>query len=323
MSKSAISRLLILMAMGVLILMYFSPVWWVSLKAPNYPPESFPDGVRIHFHMNGVFNGCSIRQSDELHIDDALDCVHEMNTINHYVGMYPIASAAPVERALSPMLVSLLVLALFVFAMPNKKLQIASMTAGGLAISAWMLIALFSEAGIMLTSQGYRDTILTAMELDPDEIKDWSLYHGMLQVYGDSLGAYFRNPAEIEPRVAMLSSTVYVVAYGLIGIMAILALGLWKFHKLFYWLLILVPMALPVFFILDYAGWLWWYGHTLNDMAAFSIKPFMPTVFGDGKVAQFTTHSYPHYGFALIMASSLLLALAALLRRKDLREQAA
>ncbi|NCC27719.1 MAG: hypothetical protein EOM22_06075, partial [Gammaproteobacteria bacterium] len=32
---------------------YFVPIWWVSLTAPNYPPESFPDGVRIHFHMNG------------------------------------------------------------------------------------------------------------------------------------------------------------------------------------------------------------------------------------------------------------------------------
>ena len=53
-------------------------------------------------------------------------------------------------------------------------------------------------------------------------------------------------------------------------------------------------------------------------MGAFTLKPFMPTVFGDGKVAQFTTHSYPHYGFGLMVASSLLLLLAALIRRKQL-----
>ena len=30
---------------------------------------------------------------------EGLDCVHEMNTINHYVGMFPIATGAPVEKA--------------------------------------------------------------------------------------------------------------------------------------------------------------------------------------------------------------------------------
>ena len=63
-------------------------------------------------------------------------------------------------------------------------------------------------------------------------------------------------------------------------------------------------MALPVFFIIEYSGWLWWYGHSLNEMGAFTVKPFMPTVFGQGKVAQFTTHSYPNIGFGLMMLSS-------------------
>ena len=38
-----------------------------------------------------------------------------------------------------------------------------------------------------------------------------------------------------------------------------------------------------------------------------------------GKVAQFTTYSYPHYGFGLMVASTLLLILAALIRRKQLK----
>jgi hypothetical protein len=316
-----LSRLLVLIAMLLLVAVYYAPIWWVSLKAPNYPPESFPDGVRIHFHMNGVFNGCEKQSSKELQIDEALDCVHEMNTINHYVGMYPIASAAPVERALSPMLVTLLLWALLVFILPTPKWQISAMAVGALSISAWLLLALFNTAGVGLTSQGYRDGLMLAMEMDADEIKDWTLLYAILESYGDSLGAYFRNLAEIQPRVDLLAMTAKVVAFGLMGIMGLLAIGLWRWHRFFYWLLILVPMALPVFFILDYAGWLWWYGHTLNDMAAFSIKPFMPTVFGDGKVAQFSTHSYPHYGFGLMLLSSALLALAALLRRKDLCQQ--
>jgi hypothetical protein len=47
----------------------------------------------------------------------------------------------------------------------------------------------------------------------------------------------------------------------------------------------------------------------------------MPTVFGDGKVAQFTTHSYPSVGFGLMLLASVLAGLAALIRRKQLAEQ--
>jgi hypothetical protein len=56
--RTVIANLLVLVAIGLLAAIYFSPIWWVSLTAPNYPEEAFPDGVRIHFHMNGVFNGC-------------------------------------------------------------------------------------------------------------------------------------------------------------------------------------------------------------------------------------------------------------------------
>jgi hypothetical protein len=47
----------------------------------------------------------------------------------------------------------------------------------------------------------------------------------------------------------------------------------------------------------------------------------MPTVFGQGKVAQFTTHSYPAIGFGLMVLMSVLLSLAALIRRKQSQEQ--
>jgi hypothetical protein len=42
----------------------------------------------------------------------------------------------------------------------------------------------------------------------------------------------------------------------------------------------------------------------------------MPTVFGDGKIAQFTTHSYPTIGFYLLVAISLLSLLSILARNK-------
>ncbi|RLA01585.1 MAG: hypothetical protein DRQ45_05780, partial [Gammaproteobacteria bacterium] len=103
--------------------------------------------------------------------------------------------------------------------------------------------------------------------------------------------------------------------------MMVLVYGARKNSGLFYWLLILVPIALPVFFLLDYAAWLFWYGHNLNAMGAFTVKPFMPTVFGQGKVAQFLTHSYPAIGYGLMMVASVLLGLAALIRRKQQQEE--
>jgi hypothetical protein len=47
----------------------------------------------------------------------------------------------------------------------------------------------------------------------------------------------------------------------------------------------------------------------------------MPTVFGEGKVAQFSTYSYPHYGYLLLLAGAAVLLLALLIRRKQLREE--
>ena len=64
--RVVVSSLFILASIGLLIAIYFSPVWWVSLTAPNYPEEAFPDGVRIHFHMNGVFNGCKKVEKAEI-----------------------------------------------------------------------------------------------------------------------------------------------------------------------------------------------------------------------------------------------------------------
>jgi hypothetical protein len=55
----------------------------------------------------------------------------------------------------------------------------------------------------------------------------------------------------------------------------------------------------------------------MQNWGAFTIKPFMPTVFGDGKVAQFTTHSYPTIGFYVLVIASVLSILAVFSRLKE------
>lgn len=164
------------------------PIWSVSLEAPNYPKEAFPQGIPVFFHFDG-FSGE----------------VHEMNTINHYIGMDPMERGGPYERVLAPY---------------------------ALVFTAFLMVLFI-------------------------------IYNG-------------------------------------------------KIFSLF----MAIPAALPVIFIGLYSYWLYWFGHNMHDYGAFKIKPFMPTVFGDGKVAQFVTHSYAGIGFWLLVAISIFSLLAILARAK-------
>ncbi len=378
--------LLAVVAIALLAAIYFTPTWWVALKAPNYPAEAFPDGVRIHFHMNGVFNGCRKIESAEIQEEQALDCVHEMDTINHYVGMYPIAAGGVIERAFSPFLVSMLGVMLVGFACSKVSLRLAFMVVAFAAIVTWMAMAFFGAGGLQYQNGGYVESMVTSMdqeagseEAEPepsgivarlkaemaaveardkgqqvatvsdeqpaegsakadyinslrvtyqkdrerrgaDKVAEWdgSGHQLLLWHYEKSLGRYFNNPAEIGPLVNAMGVAFYVVFFGIIAAMLVLLYGAVRGKGPLYWLLAAVPAALPVFFIIDYSAWLWWYGHRLNDMGAFSVKPFMPTVFGDGKVAQFSTHSYPYWGFGLMAALSVVVAVMIVMRRKQL-----
>ncbi len=375
--RSVIASLLVLVTIGLLVAIYYSPVWWVSLTAPNYPEEAFPDGVRIHFHMNGVFNGCKKVEKEEILEVEALDCVHEMDTINHYVGMYPIAAGGVIERAFSPFLISMLGVMLLGFIIPGPALRSAVLGAGFAVIAAWMYLTWYGAGGLQYQNEGYISALVTALDQDTSvDAEDLSpgaaliarLKASMGEVetaarqpaaesdkagniehlritfekdqqrkpppqrrvwdgsgaqmlgwhYEKTLGRYFNVPEEIQPMVGKMSLAANVMFWGMLAAMGLLLFGARKTGGLLYWMLVLPVLFLPLLFLIDYSAWLWWYGHSLNDMGAFTVKPFMPTVFGDGKVAQFTTHSYPSIGFGLMLLASLLTGLAALIRRKQL-----
>ena len=374
--KNFISSVLIAAAIGVLVAIFYSPIWWVALTAPNYPVEAFPDGVRINFHMNGVFNGCKKIEKEEITEDEALDCVHEMDTINHYVGMYPIASGGVIERAFSPFLVTLLGIMLLGFLCRKPKIRMLIMSVGFAGLAVWMYMTWYAKDGLNYQNAGYIHALVTSLDQDTERdrasddeadngveivrsVKQANIDHlrgtfeasqknkvlnpsdALLKLdpyakrliwdgsgsqmmswhYAASLGKYFNNPEEIRPMVATMAMVAEGLFWGILAVMVVLVFGARKNSGLLFWLLILVPMALPLFFLIEYSAWLWWYGHTLNAMGAFTVKPFMPTVFGQGKVAQFTTHSYPSIGFGLMLLMSVLLALAALMRRKALKEE--
>jgi hypothetical protein len=375
--RGIVYRVLVLAAVALIVASFFAPGWWVALKAPNYPEATFPDGIRIHFHMDSVRNGCHIRASQEVEEDEALDCVHEMDTINHYVGMYPIASGGPVEKAYSPFLFAFLIVMALAFAAPGRKSRMAISVLGYGAIAAWMGMTMYMPGGVKYQSKGYLEGLVVSLGLDTKETVDDSnlppivrqLKESMaktqaatqaevapdsrdalisvlrtnynidqfkkpadkrqewtgsgLQVLGwhyeKSLARWFNMPERNGPLAEMMDNIATLLGAAVLGAMALMIFAAWSVRSPFYWLLVIAPAALPIGFLFEYSAWLWWYGHRLNEMGAFTLKPFMPTVFGEGKVAQFTTYSYPHYGFGLMVASTLLLVLAALIRRKQLK----
>lgn len=367
----------------LLVAIYYAPIWWVSLTAPNYPPEAFPDGIRIHFHMTGVFNGCEKIENVEIVEEEVLNCVHEMDTINHYVGMYPIASGGVIEKALSPFLMSMLVVMLLGFMFNNPNIRMGVLSLGFALLVVWMLMTWYGDDGLNYQSTAYMDGLVTSLDQDAaeeeilspaqaliarmkaslaesvvdveeskaeagskpvsekqkhilslkssfdvdqkrrpsDEQEAWngSNVQMMAWHYGKNLGRYFNEPEKIKPMVETMTLASHIVIGLIIAAMLLLIFGTRKNGSALYWLLIIPAILLPLFFIIDYSAWLWWYGHRMNDMGAFSVKAFMPTVFGDGKVAQFTTHSYPYIGFGYMMLSSVCLIIAANQRYKQFK----
>jgi len=320
--QTRLIRLLTLVALLAMVAAYFAPIWWVSLTAPNYPKDAFPDGIRIHFHLDGVHNGCKAavkgsqlaNETIQADIDkdterynpvlDAkkdlnvgakgLDCVHEMNTINHYVGMFPISTGAPVEKPLAKFFVAFFVVMLAAFAIIQRRLRLVVLGLGFAAVAAWAVVDQFVLGHLA----------------------------SHVKAYVEEAGTFFKEPAKIQAWGDNVALYTKVGVGVLAAAMAVVWLGVWKLRS-FELLMALVPALMPLFFVLEYAGWLWFFGHNLHPWGAFTVKPFMPTVFGEGKVAQFSTFSYPHYGYALLLVASGCLLVALLLRRKQLRSEAA
>lgn len=316
--QSPIISALALAAIAAMVAAFFMPMWWVSLTAPNYPADAFPDGIKIMFGFTGVTNGCTSAPKASKHAQETqqedlgwrseegeiqkeapskkpeavLDCMHEMNTINHYVGMHPIGVGAPVERLLSRYIIGLFAVALLAFALGAQKARVIVLGAGFAGVTGWMLFDLWGR-GVLA-----------------EHVKQ----------YTEDAAKYFNDAERIVRWGHNLTQAVTITVVVLIVLMVGITLASAKWPR-FQLVLGIVPALLPGFFIGAFAAWLYFFGHNMHPWGAFTVKPFMPTVFGDGKVAQFSTHSYPTAGFALLAAVTVLLGLAVLRRRLEFLEE--
>jgi hypothetical protein len=196
---------------------YYVPIWGVALQSIQYPKAMYPEGIRINFKYNGVYNGCEgVREREELAMDVGADCLLEMNKINHFIGMYPIV-------------------------------------------------------------QGINDV---------DEIGE----HVPYPVYAGESIPEDKIPGALKLLdKIMRNAYIFFIVFGLLTILFIAT----PKRKMI--LAAIIPALVPFYFLFVYIYYLYWYGHHLglHGGGAFAgIKPFMPTVFGEGKVAQFTTESY-------------------------------
>ncbi len=228
----------------LIVLTFFSPIWWVALQSRQYPKNMYPKGIRIIFKYDGVYNGCEgVREREELAMDVGADCLIEMNKINHFIGMYPIV-------------------------------------------------------------QGVNDV---------DELGE----HVPYPVYA----AESIPENEIPGALKLLDNILRSAKYFFILFVVLLLFFIFYKKKLNGWAAY-IPALVPFYFLFVYIYYLYWYGHHLglHGGGAFEgIKEFMPTVFGEGKVAQFTTVSYPHYGFGIAFLAFIVIVLAVLFKKKELK----
>jgi len=247
------------LALILLAISYFTPIWWVALQSIQYPKTMYPDGIRIEFKYNGVYNGCIGVEREELAASQAgADCLVEMNAINHFIGMYRI-------------------------------------------------------------TQGRNS----------DKTREYPVYY-VFDTEKDANGDDVINPEtgkpvkiNVTPNFLIGLDTVMILSPYLFIIFFILGLVFLFTPKKVNMVFALIPALIPFYFLIGYMIGLYWYGHHLglHGGGAFEgINEFMPTVFGEGKVAQFVTMSYPYIGFFITVAVFLLFLFAILVKRKELKE---
>lgn len=129
----------------------------------------------------------------------------------------------------------------------------------------------------------------------------------------DTLNHYIGMPKLGE--AAELERSVAVIAVGTIALLLLAAVFI---HNWWAGLLVLPAVLYPVVFLADLYYWLYRYGHDLDPKAALSssIKPFTPTILGEGHIGQFKTVASLEEGLHLALAGSLVVLVGIYFHRR-------
>jgi copper chaperone NosL len=103
-----ISSILLLLSLAFLAVVFFFPLWYITLEAPQYP-----GGLDMYIWIN------QITGTDEFTLQN-------VNILNHYIGMQAIHPDSFVELKVMPYVVAFLIASgLLVLLMRNKKVMAA------------------------------------------------------------------------------------------------------------------------------------------------------------------------------------------------------
>jgi hypothetical protein len=261
-------KLFAVIALVLIAVVYFLPIWWVALQSHQYPKSMYPKGIRIEFKYDGVYNGCEgVKERAEITTNEGAECLVEMNAINHYIGMFPIVRGV------------------------NSRVYKKHVDGERKVIPEYWVF----------------DTVKDAEGEDVIDPKTGSAKEiNVTPSYLNILNGILVNSKYIFVFLALLLVYFIVTPKKKNSIFAIL------------------PALLPFYFLFLYMYSMYWYGHhlDLHGGGAFAgIKPFMPTIFGHGKVAQFETVAYPYYGFLVDFMIFVLLIFAILFKKKSISMQ--
>ena len=142
-------------------------------------------------------------------------------------------------------------------------------------------------------------TYLDHVEGDTREINIINHYIGMGKI---------DSAAKFERRVSW-----YVILILTLGGILVASVR-FKINRFFY----LPPVVFIVGFVGDFIYWMYEFGHNLNPNSPITfIRPFMPTIWGTGKIGQFTTTAYFSTGFWMVIVAIFLFTFSLMKRRVE------
>jgi copper chaperone NosL len=114
---------------------------------------------------------------------------------------------------------------------------------------------------------------------------------------------------------AQFEKSISVFAIGALSLLVLAAIFI---HSPWAALLSLPAILLPPVFLGDLYFWLSNFGQNLNPNAALSnaVKPFTPTILGEGVIGQFRTVAYADVGLLLASGASILILVGLYLQRR-------
>jgi copper chaperone NosL len=140
---------------------------------------------------------------------------------------------------------------------------------------------------------------LDRLEGDVQEIDGLNHYIGMRPL---------AEAAQLEKSISIFA----IVALAALVLAAIFIHSPWSA------LLALPAILLPAVFLVDLYYWLNNFGQNLDPNAALSsaVKPFTPTILGEGVIGQFKTVAFADFGLLLATAASVLVLIGLYLQRR-------